>query len=64
MASAAFERVNPAWTTSLGWTAEEIEGRPYSDFVHPDDLGSSAAAFEAASGAAVYQRCDDRPRLT
>ncbi|WP_018260713.1 ATP-binding protein [Methylobacterium sp. WSM2598] len=45
--SATFERVNPAWTTLLGWTAREMEGRPYAEFVHPDDLAASAAAFEA-----------------
>lgn len=32
-----FTRVNPAWTTTLGWSAEELMGRPYVEFVHPDD---------------------------
>jgi len=31
-------RVNPAWEKALGYTPEEMEGRPYLDFVHPDDL--------------------------
>jgi len=31
-------RVNPAWTKTLGWAAEELTGRPYLDFVHPEDL--------------------------
>lgn len=43
---ATFERVNPAWTVSLGWETGEIEGQNYADFVHPEDVDASAAAFE------------------
>jgi two-component system NtrC family sensor kinase len=32
-----FKRVNPAWERTLGWTPEEIMGRPYIEFVHPED---------------------------
>lgn len=32
-----FTRVNPAWTKTLGWSAEELTNRPYIDFVHPED---------------------------
>jgi len=32
-----FKRLNPAWSTTLGWTDSELRGRPYLDFVHPDD---------------------------
>lgn len=32
-----FTQVNGAWTTALGWSAEELTSRPYLDFVHPDD---------------------------
>lgn len=32
-----FTRVNPAWTKTLGWSADELTSRPYLDFVHPDD---------------------------
>ena len=32
-----FKRVNPAWTICLGRTLEELEARPFIDFVHPDD---------------------------
>lgn len=31
------ERVNPAWTQCLGWSAEELTTRPWLSFVHPDD---------------------------
>lgn len=32
-----FLRVNPAFTTTLGWTQEEMLSRPYLEFFHPDD---------------------------
>ncbi|MCT7995005.1 PAS domain S-box protein [Laspinema olomoucense] len=32
-----FKRVNPAWTHLLGWTQEELLGRPWSEFLHPED---------------------------
>lgn len=31
-----FKRLNPAWH-ALGWTLEELQSRPFLDFVHPDD---------------------------
>src|SRR5690606_33867783 len=39
-----FKRVNPAWQRVLGYTADELLGRPYVEFVHPDDREST---FEA-----------------
>lgn len=33
-----FQRVNPAFERTLGWPEEELLGRPFADFVHPDDL--------------------------
>jgi PAS domain S-box-containing protein len=41
-----FTRINPAWTATLGWTAEEMTGRLYVDFLHPDDAAASSVAFE------------------
>src|SRR5579875_3065002 len=31
------QKVNPAWRTQFGWTAEEMVGRSLYDFVHPED---------------------------
>jgi PAS domain S-box-containing protein len=36
-----FLKVNKAWETVLGHAAEELEGRPMLDFVHPDDVPAS-----------------------
>ena len=32
-----FTLLNPAWEQLLGWTREELQSRPVSDFVHPED---------------------------
>lgn len=36
-----FLRVNKAWEETLGYSADELEGRSYFDFVHPDDLDNT-----------------------
>ncbi len=33
-----FRRLNPEWQKVLGYTREELEGRLFLDFVHPDDV--------------------------
>lgn len=33
-----FKGLNPAWESVLGWTTEELMGKPYIEFVHPDDV--------------------------
>jgi PAS domain S-box-containing protein len=45
--------VNPACTPLLGWLPEEIIGRHYATFIHPDDRAVSEAALGAARGAPV-----------
>ena len=50
-----FDRVNDQWTKVLGWTREELCSRPYTDFVHPDDVGSTdeETAALAAGGVTI-----------
>jgi len=38
-----FIRLNPAWTETLGYDLEELRGRPFIDFVHPDDRDATNA---------------------
>jgi len=46
-----FKRLNPAWQQTLGFTTEELLGRHYLSFVHPEDKAESAeAASHLAEG--------------
>ncbi|HEY8310487.1 MAG TPA: PAS domain S-box protein, partial [Gemmatimonadaceae bacterium] len=40
-----FRRVNPAFTETLGWRADELVSHMILDFVHPDDLPRARAAL-------------------
>ena len=42
-----FEGTNPAWFATLGWRPEDIESRQFFDFIHPDDMAKTEAAFAA-----------------
>jgi PAS domain S-box-containing protein len=60
-----FRRLNPAWESTLGWSREELLGRPYLDFVHPDDQErTTAEAARIADGGTTFgfenrYRCKD-----
>lgn len=38
-----FKQLNAAWTLRLGWTIEEMQARPFVDFVHPHDRAATLA---------------------
>ena len=42
-----FKRLNPRWTTQLGWTREELEARPCRDCGHPEDREATLAQIDA-----------------
>ncbi|KIC36818.1 PAS domain-containing sensor histidine kinase [Leisingera sp. ANG-M7] len=44
--SGVFMDTNPAWFRTLGLLPEEIESRQFFDFLHPDDMSRTEAAFE------------------
>jgi len=41
-----FVLVNAAWERLLGYREEELLARPYTDFIHPDDLAGTVAEAE------------------
>ncbi len=38
-----FKELNPAFENSLGWTRQELQARPWTDFLHPDDVAPTEA---------------------
>lgn len=41
-----FYKVNPAFTAVLGYTKEELEGKPFIDYIHPEDLDKTLKEIE------------------
>jgi PAS domain S-box-containing protein len=39
---------NPAWSSVLGWSEEEMSGRALADLVHPDDRAEALVALQMA----------------
>jgi len=51
-----FHRLNPSWEDTLGYSMDEMIGRPFIEFVHPDDVESTiAAANKLAEGKQVVE---------
>lgn len=44
-----FKRVNPAFEHNLGYSNEELLSRPFTDFVHPQDVDATLAAIRSLS---------------
>ena len=45
LSNGRFLRVNPAWAAVLGYAPEEIVGRQYLEFLHPDDVERTIAGY-------------------
>ena len=43
-----FQYVSPSWEVKLGHSIDEVIGRPYMDFVHPDDLAKCQEGLDVA----------------
>jgi len=39
----SFGITNPSWQTMLGWSPEDLAGKAFIDFVHPDDVALTLA---------------------
>ncbi|MFM8979829.1 MAG: diguanylate cyclase domain-containing protein [Planctomycetia bacterium] len=42
-----FVELNPRWSAVLGWTLQELCSRPFAEFVHPDDVASTAVCYKS-----------------
>ncbi len=58
----AIGAVNPAWTSLLGWTEEELMGRSFFDLVHPDDLERTRAEASRLGAGHTTPRFENRYR--
>lgn len=61
-ATGRFDACNPAWAAALGWSTSEIEGHPFAEFLHPDDVATSADAFERLQAGETVQHFENRYR--
>ena len=57
-----FLYANQEWERQLGWSAEEVTGRPFLDFVHPDDQARTRAEAERMAAGGAPSRFTNRFR--
>jgi len=55
-----FKKVNPAFTRTLGFSAEELLSRPFTEFVHPDDRTDTVAETGKLSSGAPTLSFENR----
>lgn len=54
---------NPSWQSVLGWSREDLEERPFIDFVHPDDVERTIVENLTEWGADMTTRAGFENRL-
>ncbi len=57
-----FVRVNPAFTSTLGWFESDLLGESQLDFVHPDDLETSRSELSEFAGMTTPKEYENRYR--
>ena len=62
--SGVIAAVNPSATRLLGWTEEQLVGRPISAFIHHDDLASTAAEVGKLSEGVTTLAFENRYRAS
>jgi PAS domain S-box-containing protein len=55
-------RVNPAWTSTLGWSEHDLIGKTAEWLIHPDDLERSRSELEALAKGQKTTRFENRLR--
>lgn len=61
-ADGELQAVNPAWTTILGWQADELVGRNYREFLHADDHDITREALASAEPSGGFPAHENRYR--
>ncbi len=56
------QQVNPAWVRVLGWSRDDLMGRPLLFFVHPDDQEITSEAFDSIFQGQPIEELDMRFR--
>jgi PAS domain S-box-containing protein len=54
--------VNPAWTSALGWTPEELLGTDFLSFIHPEDIEATMAEVGKLADGITTLRFQNRYR--
>ncbi|MDN6860471.1 ATP-binding protein [Pseudomonas sp. CAN2814] len=54
--------VNPAWTSLLGWSEDQLDGLNSEELVHPDDLAASVDGRAALAQGERLQHFENRMR--
>jgi PAS domain S-box-containing protein len=57
-----FLSLTPAWTTTLGWSEDDLIGRTYAWLVHPDDRDSTDAEVARLARGNVTRQFENRHR--
>ena len=55
-----FKRINPAATSILGYSNEELLNRPYNDFIHPDSITATNTVTNSLpdiTGSNYFENC-------
>ena len=59
-----FLSVNDAWTQALGWPTDQLVGKFYGEFLHPDDALASDDAFDGVRIGAPVLNFENRYRTS
>lgn len=57
-----FKRLNPQWEKTLGYRLDELTGRSFWDFVHPEDIEKTKKALSALESALSVVDFENRYR--
>ncbi len=58
----AIVAANPAWTSMLGWPMEDVQGRSFMEFIHPDDAAEAAFRISLLSEGQPVHHFENRYR--